>query len=85
MNEKLIKLAKEIESVAYEMDVFGIQKEAQTPRLYEYEYEGMKFYTDKRLPQGIRLPAGKAKFTKNFYTVGGSLAKDLNEQEEVSE
>lgn len=82
MNAKLVKLAKEIETVAYELDVFGIQKEAQTPRLYEYEFEGMTFYTDKRMPQGIRLPAGKAKFTKNYYAVGGSLAKDLKEEEQ---
>lgn len=81
MSEKLVKLAKEIETVAYELDVFGIRKEAQSPRLYEYEYEGIKFYTDKRLPQGIRLPAGKAKFTKNYYMVGGSLAKDLKEED----
>lgn len=81
MNEKLVKLAKEIETIAYELDVFGIEKEAATPRLFEYEYEGIKFYTDKRMPQGIRLPAGKAKFTKNYYTVGGSLAKDLKEEE----
>lgn len=79
MNKNLIKLAKEIEAVAYELDVFGV-KSAATPRLYEYEHEGITFYTDKRLPQGIRLPAGKAKFTKNYYTVGGSLAKDLKEE-----
>lgn len=76
---KLMKIAKEIETVAYELDVFGVQKEAAAPRLYEYEYEGMTFYTDKRLPQGIRLPAGKAKFTKNYFTVSGSLAKELKE------
>jgi hypothetical protein len=79
---KLMKLAQEIESVAYELDVFGVHKEAAAPRLFEYEYEGMKFYTDKRLPQGIRLPAGKAKYTKNYFTVAGSLAKELKEDEE---
>lgn len=80
---KLVKLAKEIEKIAYELEVFGVKKEAASPKLFEYEYEGMKFYTDKKMPQGIRLPAGKAKFTKNFYTVSGALAKDLKEDEEV--
>jgi hypothetical protein len=80
---KLVKLAKEIEKIAYELEVFGVQKEAASPKLFEYEYEGMKFYTDKKMPQGIRLPAGKAKFTKNYYTVSGSLAKDLKEGEDA--
>lgn len=79
---KLMKLAKEIETVAYELDVFGVQKEAASPKLYEYEYEGMKFYTDKRMPQGIRLPAGKAQYTKNYFTVSGAIAKELKEDED---
>jgi len=76
---KLSALAQEIEKIAYELDVFGVQKEAAQPRLYEYEYEGMKFYMEEKKPQGVRLPAGKALFTKKFYPVSGALAKDLKE------
>lgn len=79
---KLLKIAKDIETVAYELDVFGIAKSAGGVRLFEYEHDGITFYTDKKMPQGIRLPAGKAKFTKNFYTVGGSLAKDLKDEDQ---
>lgn len=56
-----------------------MKKTAKTAsaKLYEYEYNGMKFYTEEKMPQGIRIPAGKATFTKKFYPVSGSLAKDL--------
>lgn len=63
-------------------EAFGL-KAAATPKLYEYEYDGMKFYTDKRMPQGIRLPAGKAKFTKSYFTVSGALGKEIAENKEA--
>lgn len=63
-------------------EAFGL-KAAASPKLFEYEYNGMTFYTDKRLPQGIRLPAGKAKFTKNFFTVSGALGKEIAENKEA--
>lgn len=80
---KFEKLASEIREIAYELEVFGVEKEAKTaaaPRLYEYEIDGFKFYLDEKNTNGIRLPVGKAKYTKNYYTTGGQLAKALNEE-----
>ena len=78
---KFEKLASEIRELAYELEIFGVDsdKVAAVSKLYEYEIEGFKFYTDEKVPSGIRLPVGKAKYTKNFYNTTGELAKVLEE------
>jgi hypothetical protein len=83
---KFEKLASEIRELAYELEVFGVEtdKVAATSKLYEYEIDGFKFYTDEKMPSGIRLPVGKAKYTKNYFSTSGQLAKALDEERDYS-
>jgi hypothetical protein len=76
---KFEKLASEIRKLAYELEVFGVEKTATANKLYEYEIDGFKFYSSEKMPSGIRLPVGKAKYTKNFYNTTGELAKVLED------
>lgn len=76
------RLSSKLREIAYEMEVFGIQKEAVAPRLYEYEIDGVKFYMDKKVVRGVRLPIGLAKWTRHFYPVNGALSKALSDEEE---
>jgi len=80
---KFEKLASEIRELAYELEVFGVEKTAAANKLYEYEIEGFKFYSSEKMPSGIRLPVGKAKYTKNFFTTTGELSKVLDESVET--
>jgi hypothetical protein len=68
------KLAKKINDIADKLD-----KYSSASKLYEYEIEGFKFYSSEKMPSGIRLPVGKAEFTKNFFNTTGELSKSLEE------
>lgn len=50
-------------------------------RLYKYEIDGMIFFTPERNPQGMRLPTGRAKWTKEYFPVSGPLVKEIKQEE----
>jgi len=77
MNKKIKKLAEDVKKIAYELEVFGVKTAAK--KMFEYELSGFRFYTDEKVPAGIRLPVGKARWTRNYYPVSGQLAKGLEE------
>jgi hypothetical protein len=68
------KLANNIREIATKLD-----KYSSASKLYEYEIDGFKFYSSEKMPSGIRLPVGKAEFTKNFFNTTGELSKSLEE------
>lgn len=75
-----MKLAEEVKSIAYELDVFGVEgAKIAAQKLYEYELGDFKFFSKDKIPAGFRLPVGKAKWTKNYFPVSGQLAKGLEE------
>ena len=77
---KIAEIAERIREVAYEIETFGIAKQATPSRLYKYELDGFVFYTAERNPQGFRLPTGRAKWTKEYFPVSGQLSKEIKDE-----
>jgi len=71
------KVAKEIQELSAQLE-----KVAGPNRLYKYEIDGFVFFSPERKPQGFRLPTGRAKWTKEYYSIGGQLAKEVKSEEE---
>jgi len=82
MNKKVAELSQQIKEIAYELETFGVHKEATPTRLYKYIVDDFVFYSDKRIPNGFRVPTGRAKWTKEYFPVSGTLAKEIRGDED---
>ena len=73
--EEILRITEKVKSELKKSKV----KVATSSRLYEYELNGLTFYTAERITSGIRVTSGRARYTTNFYTVTGEISKALKD------